>query len=111
MKIDYEPTWLESCPDWHFRAACRGLDWRLFFLDEEDEVLAHRSKCPPEKDLPGLVICQTCPVVDQCLDEALADPKLDVGIRGGMTGLARKRLRSRRRGLATQRTSSRRSSG
>jgi WhiB family redox-sensing transcriptional regulator len=47
----------------------------------------------------ALQICGRCPVRAECLDEALADPSLDHGIRGGMSANARK---ARRRNMAAR---------
>ncbi len=66
---------------WAERARCRGVDPRLFF--------------PERQELPllGLAYCRTCPVREQCLAEALAEPELK-GIWGGTTERERRRMRS-----------------
>ncbi|MCB0914366.1 MAG: WhiB family transcriptional regulator [Actinobacteria bacterium] len=74
--------------DWYAHAACRGTDLALWFDH-------HRTaECA--------MICARCPVVEECLDEALA---LEVGetphgFRGGLTAVQRRRdrkvLRARR---------------
>lgn len=45
---------------------------------------------------PALEICGRCSVRTECLAEALADPDLDHGIRGGATANARKLMRRNR---------------
>lgn len=45
----------------------------------------------------ALEVCGRCPVRAECLDEALADPTTDVGVRGGMTAACRKAKRKAER--------------
>ena len=71
-------------PDWHVFAACEGSDLALFF-----PVVGENPRA-------ALAICAECPVRVECLDEALDDPELDHGVRGGMTARARTRLRRER---------------
>lgn len=74
-------------PAWTAEAACRGVDTDVFF--------------PPRggSNVEALTICGRCPARQPCLDEALADPDLDHGIRGGQTAKARRLTRlARRRG-------------
>ncbi len=77
-------------PAWHANAACRGTDTALFF-----PTTGQSSK-------QALEICGGCDVRQRCLDEALADPDLDHGVRGAMSAQARK---ARRRLLAKGRAS------
>jgi WhiB family redox-sensing transcriptional regulator len=64
-------------PPWTRDAACRGEPARMFFPERGD---------PPG---PALELCGRCAVRADCLAEAIADPSLDHGIRGGMTTPAR----------------------
>lgn len=70
-------------PAWHMEAACRGLGPALF----------HSAK--PTDKATAFTICGTCPVLDECRTDALADPRLDHGVRGGMDVAARKLARKR----------------
>lgn len=72
-------------PEWHRHAACVGVAVEVFF--------PVRGQAPTE----ARTICATCPVREQCLAEALDDPGLDFGIRGGMSPRQRKRMRAARR--------------
>ncbi len=61
-----EPLLLEDflrCPEWHQRAACRGVGPDVFFLEHgtTDTYDAARD------------LCALCPVREQCLETALAD--------------------------------------
>ena len=67
-------------PEWHQRAACRGMGLALFFPGQGD---------PTEE---AKAICEGCPVRSQCLDAALAVPTT-TGIWGGTTGLGRRIMR------------------
>lgn len=85
-------TWLDL-PRWYEDAACASYPTEWFFLeDTEDHVRVTQAK---ERLLPGLQVCRRCPVIDQCLEEALRDRSLDVGIRGGMTSMDRRKERRR----------------
>jgi WhiB family redox-sensing transcriptional regulator len=71
--------WLNSLrPPWHAQAACRGEPTVVFFPDNSDSRT------------DGARIRAACPVRAECLDEALADPTLDYGIRAGMAATARR---------------------
>jgi WhiB family redox-sensing transcriptional regulator len=75
-----------ALPAWHADAACTGQPFEVFF--------PRRG----QSSRPALQLCGRCAVRAQCLAQALADPTLDHGIRGGMTVPARKAAR-RARGL------------
>jgi hypothetical protein len=77
-------------PEWHEHAACRGEPVTVFF----PERTAGRN--PYGR---ALELCGRCSVREECADEALADPTLDFGVRGGMTADAR---RARRRNTAAR---------
>jgi WhiB family redox-sensing transcriptional regulator len=67
---------------WRDLAACAGHPVEMFFPARgasQDHALQ---------------ICGRCKVREDCLAEALADPDLDFGIRGGMSARARKARRS-----------------
>jgi WhiB family redox-sensing transcriptional regulator len=68
--------------EWHDRAACKGETESFFSYDEERVEHA-------------LAICEDCPVRQECLQTALADPNL-YGVWGGTTHAERRRLHRRR---------------
>jgi len=80
----YRLAALIATPEWHHRAACRGLDPQLFFPQ------------PGESTVEAEAVCRSCSVSRECLDEAIAIGEPN-GIWGGMSGRARRRLRSARR--------------
>jgi WhiB family redox-sensing transcriptional regulator len=59
-------------PSWQKKAACRGADSDIFFLDRGGSSRKARA------------MCARCPVKDACLDFALKND-LSQGIFGGMT--------------------------
>ncbi len=69
-------------PEWHQRAACRGVGVDAF-------VLTPGKGRWPEYDRR---LCLTCPVRVECLDYALANPDLQ-GLFGATTGDERKAMR------------------
>jgi hypothetical protein len=73
-----------SLPDWRSAAACREFDLDLWFPRKG------------ERNQPALDVCGRCIVRLECLDEALDDPTLDFGIRGGTTANARRVARRSR---------------
>ena len=74
----------ELSPAWHRASACRGSGVSFFPTRGESHVAA-------------VALCQTCPVRRTSLAEAIADPTLDHGIRGGLTVRQRQ---ARRQGAA-----------
>ena len=73
-----------ALPAWHTDALCRESDLDLWFPRKG------------ERNQPALDICGRCTVRVDCLAEALDDPTLDFGIRGGMTANARSVARRNR---------------
>ena len=72
-------------PDWTKDALCPQVDPELFFPAKQgDSPRAAKS------------ICATCPVRQECLDQALADPSLE-GIWGGTTFRERQIIRTQQR--------------
>lgn len=65
-------------PEWHRRAACRGMGPALFFGDRGENV-------QPAKD-----VCASCPVTEECLAAGLREK---FGIWGGLSKRQRRRLR------------------
>jgi WhiB family redox-sensing transcriptional regulator len=74
---------------WREQAACRGMDpaeaMRIFFPARGERNAEARS------------YCVRCPVRQECLDDALADPATgDHGVRGGTSERQRRRIRAQR---------------
>lgn len=75
---------------WHEAAACGGRDVELFFPHDGNRAAILAAKA----------FCRECPVVQECLDDAMrveGSRKLRWGIRGGLTGPERTRLFRRQR--------------
>ena len=73
---------------WRRRAACRHADPDLFFPPVGDSQTAAAA----------VAVCRGCPVIDACLRDALATGERH-GIRGGLTGIERRKLLAARRRL------------
>jgi WhiB family redox-sensing transcriptional regulator len=70
---------------WRQRAACRGVDPDIFYPVSEEEAEEARA------------VCHACPVLEACLEWALANRERD-GVWGGATERERRRIiRQRRR--------------
>lgn len=68
---------------WRDEAACIGQDPKLFFPETGQNGTRAKK------------ICRWCPVKEECLEYALADPELR-GIWGGVSVLEREGIRGRR---------------
>ena len=88
-----EQTWLDA-PEWMDRAACAGMPWGFFFAEDFERPAKAAKRA--EDHLIGLGVCVNCPVREDCLEEAISDPNLDYGIRGGLTSQQRRAIRRRR---------------
>lgn len=75
--------------DWRESAACRGLDTGAFFAPDKE-----RGHARTARERRALQICQACPVLTECRDQALAAAE-PYGIWGGMTEKDRRRHRRR----------------
>lgn len=73
----------EEDDSWRTQAACIGLG-DLFFIERGDSAR------------PAKAICAICPVIDDCLDYALAN-SLKHGIWGGLSERERRRVKTNRR--------------
>lgn len=74
---------------WRDEAACLTADPDMFFPEPGDHATAAKA----------IAVCQSCPVTDACLRDALATGERH-GIRGGLNPQRRARLRTdRRRGI------------
>jgi WhiB family redox-sensing transcriptional regulator len=74
-----EPRPLESDWEWQFNAACKGMATDIFFYSERE-----RGPRRARREKIAKSICATCPVINQCREQALrlAEP---YGIWGGLT--------------------------
>jgi WhiB family redox-sensing transcriptional regulator len=70
-------------PEWHQRAACRGVGAAAYVIGRGGQYDAARE------------LCAVCPVHDECLAVALADPEL-MGLWGGTTERERRAMRRAR---------------
>lgn len=64
--------------DWQKKAACRGIDPQMFYVDPMDLTAVAVAKD----------ICRSCPVILDCLTYA-CKTRQDVGIWGGQTEIER----------------------
>lgn len=74
---------------WRDHAACIGTDQAIWFPEAEQSRVAYQQ---------ARAICMACPVVQPCLDDALATDELWHGFRGGMKPKERQRY-ARQHGL------------
>jgi WhiB family redox-sensing transcriptional regulator len=86
----YAPDTLPPPPRWHSQAACLDEDPELFFPDPGDMGKAAEAKR----------ICHRCPVIDDCLKEAMGVEgstarQSRYGIYGGLSANARRALYER----------------
>lgn len=82
----FQPWFIETpAPDqaWAARGACRDHDPGLWFAEESDTAQRQQAE----------TICRGCPVATECLDYALAVPRLQ-GIWGATTPRQRTRIRN-----------------
>ena len=78
-------AYLIETPDWQHKAACRDLDSRIFFPDNQ-----------VKSDKRARKICRGCPVQAECLSWALSWPAhYDSGIYAGTNAKERQKLRRR----------------
>jgi WhiB family redox-sensing transcriptional regulator len=65
---------------WQDRAACAGMDSRIFLSGVTSRVNIAKA------------VCNSCPVIQECLSFALANEDYEPHVYGGMTGEERKRI-------------------
>jgi len=88
-RLDLDQLIASLRPSWMAKGACVGTDPDAFFPPPG-----------PKTDRDAKAICATCPVVDTCLEYALAN-HLD-GVWGNTNGRERRRLRPRKSGRQPQ---------
>lgn len=72
--------------NWRDLAACIGTDQTIWFPEAEESAIAYRQ---------ARKICERCPVITECLDDAIATDELYHGFRGGMKPKERRRYAQR----------------
>ncbi|ACU39395.1 WhiB family transcriptional regulator [Actinosynnema mirum] len=77
-----------SPTNWRRRAACRYSDPELFFPRGRNQHARHQTEA-------ARAVCHTCPVVDQCREEALTMQR-DDGVWGAMAADERRTLKQQR---------------
>lgn len=87
--ITHMPPGTFGARDWRSRAACLDVDPELFFPVATDGPV-YDAQVTAAK-----AVCARCPVVAECLAEALA--RIPDGIAGGLTEVERRALRRRPR--------------
>lgn len=65
--------------EWQDLGACKEADPEIFFLEHNLRKVQKRKK-----EQAAIKICNTCPVVQQCLEHSLRIPEF-YGVWGGMT--------------------------
>lgn len=73
---------------WQYRAECRGSSAEVFFPSEVDQEHPLRRAANARA---AKLICDSCPVMRECLQHALAVPER-FGVWGGLTPLERQRI-------------------
>jgi WhiB family redox-sensing transcriptional regulator len=82
--------------EWQDLGACRDTDPELFFLEHNLRTVEKR-----QKERAAIIVCRTCPVVQQCLAHSLAVPEF-YGVWGGVTADQRMAM-LRKKGLTRTR--------
>ena len=80
----------ERANGWQARAACRGEDSDIFYASDNYKTNSRATE--QARVEAAKAICACCPVVEECLDAALATHE-QYGVWGGMTAAERERLR------------------
>ena len=75
---------------WRKQAKCLGMDPEAFYPDYERQTLRMTRK----QEAEAIKVCRRCPVVSECLADALLDPpSIDFGVRGGIGWKERRMMR------------------
>lgn len=82
-----------SLDEWRHRAVCRNVEPELFFP---------AGNWSPQQEAIARAVCSRCPVIQECLDYALAESEW-FGMWGGMTTNQRRIERRRRLELEQER--------
>ena len=80
--------------EWQYAGSCRDQDANLFFHPEGE-----RGPARDAREEAANAVCARCPVITQCLEQALAVQE-PYGVWGGTTESERADLLARRGGLA-----------
>lgn len=72
-RTDARPDLDYETPDWYDQGRCLDADPVMFFSGGKGDMPA----------LEAVKVCRGCPVVEECLTLAVADPDYDFGVWGG----------------------------
>ncbi|AXT84630.1 transcription factor WhiB [Aeromicrobium sp. A1-2] len=72
------PMPLQDVWEWQYDAACKGIDPETFFSPDAERGPRRRNR-----EASAKALCAVCPVVQQCLDHALA-VREPYGVWGGL---------------------------
>ncbi|MDO9377755.1 MAG: WhiB family transcriptional regulator [Nocardioidaceae bacterium] len=90
VSVERLPKPVQESYEWQYRAACSGLDSAQFFAPASE-----RGPKRERREAAAKAICATCPVIQECLDHALA-VREPFGVWGGLTAPEREDLRRTR---------------
>jgi WhiB family redox-sensing transcriptional regulator len=85
------PVPLQEAYEWQYDAACTGVDESVFFSPDAERGPSRRAR-----EAAAKALCAVCPVVQQCLDHALA-VREPYGVWGGLSISERENLLRHRR--------------
>lgn len=79
--------------EWQYEGNCVGMDVEIFFLPH-----GVRDKDKREREAKAKAICVGCPVINQCLEQALSVPD-NYGVFGGTTPEERQAILAKRNNI------------
>ena len=85
------PMPLQEVYDWQYDGACRQVDPETFFSPDAERGPRRRAR-----EAAAKALCAVCPVVQQCLDHALA-VREPYGVWGGLNTNERENLLTHKR--------------
>jgi WhiB family redox-sensing transcriptional regulator len=85
------PKPLQESYEWQHAAACKGVDESVFFSPDAERGPSRRAR-----EAAAKALCAVCPVVQECLEHALA-VREPYGVWGGLSISERENLLQHRR--------------
>lgn len=85
-RADLLPNPTTETWDWQLHGACRGEESEVFYHPEGE-----RGRARLMREMRAKAICNTCPVINQCLEHALNSGE-PYGVWGGKTENERQQL-------------------
>lgn len=73
------PMPIQETYEWQYQGACRGVDPETFFSPDAERGPRRRAR-----EAAAKALCAVCPVVQECLDHALA-VREPYGVWGGLS--------------------------